>query len=105
MRFADWKIEPDKNKAASLYTKEIIRQHETGKSLLMTMDVRMDKEDQDRELVAFYKQNGIEWACPVKCKLQGGIKQVKMHLFSGILSWFYWPFSFLFGLLILICYI
>ncbi|XP_016089803.1 uncharacterized protein [Sinocyclocheilus grahami] len=56
----DWKTEPDKNKAASLYTKEIICQHEMRKPLLMTMDLRMDKEDQDKELVAFYKQNGIE---------------------------------------------
>uniref|UniRef100_A0A9J7XX65 Uncharacterized protein n=1 Tax=Cyprinus carpio carpio TaxID=630221 RepID=A0A9J7XX65_CYPCA len=93
----DWKIEPDKNKAASLYTKEIIRQHETGKSLLMTMDVRMDKEDQDRELVAFYKQNGIEWACPVKCKLQGDAaigEGVTRHFFSTVIQRLQHGFNF-----------
>ncbi len=79
--FADWKTEPDKNKAASLYTKEIISQREMRKPLFMTMDLRMDKEDQDRELVAFYKQNSIEWASPVKCRLQGGIKQVDKYIY------------------------
>ncbi|XP_026080824.1 uncharacterized protein LOC113057607 [Carassius auratus] len=96
----DWKIEPDKNKAASLYTKEIIHQHETGKSLLMTMDVRMDKEDQDRELVAFYKQNGIEWACPVKCKLQGDAaigEGVTRHFFSTVIQRLQHGFNFNMG--------
>uniref|UniRef100_A0A9J8CC04 HECT domain-containing protein n=1 Tax=Cyprinus carpio carpio TaxID=630221 RepID=A0A9J8CC04_CYPCA len=96
----DWKIEPDKNKAASLYTKEIIRQHETGKSLLMTMDVRMDKEDQDRELVAFYKQNGMEWACPVKCKLQGDAaigEGVTRHFFSTVIQRLQHGFNFNMG--------
>nr|XP_055057045.1 uncharacterized protein LOC129441422 [Misgurnus anguillicaudatus] len=96
----DWKIEPDKNKAASLYTKEIIRQHETGKSLLMAMDVRMDKEDQDRELVAFYKQNGIEWACPVRCKLQGDAaigEGVTRHFFSTVIQRLQHGFNFNMG--------
>ncbi len=29
----------------------------------MTMDLRMDKEDQDREIVAFYKQNVSGYVC------------------------------------------
>lgn len=70
----DLKTEPDENRAASLYTKKILRQHESRKPLFMTMDVRMYREDQDRDLLAFYKQTRIEWASPVKCKLEDDIK-------------------------------
>lgn len=74
--FADLKTEPDNNRAASIYTKELLCQHETRKPLFMTMDLRMDREDQDRDLIAFYKQTGIEWASPVKCRLEGAIKSI-----------------------------
>ncbi|XP_016114350.1 uncharacterized protein [Sinocyclocheilus grahami] len=97
----DWKTEPDKNKAASLYTKEIICQHEMRKPLLMTMDLRMDNEDQDRELVAFYKQNGIEWASPVKCRLQGDAaigEGVTRHFLSTVIQRLQHGFNFNMGM-------
>ncbi|XP_016115102.1 uncharacterized protein [Sinocyclocheilus grahami] len=96
----DWKTEPDKNKAASLYTKEIICQHEMRKPLLMTMDLRMVKEDQDRELVAFYKQNGIEWASPVKCRRQGDAaigEGVTRHFLSTVIQRLQHGFNFNMG--------
>lgn len=66
----------------------------------MAMDVRMDKEDQDRELVAFYKQNGIEWACPVRCKLQGDAaigESVTRHFFSTVIQRLQHGFNFNMG--------
>ncbi|KAI7807117.1 hypothetical protein IRJ41_022633, partial [Triplophysa rosa] len=93
----DWQTEPDKNKAASLYTKEIICQHEMRKPLFITMDLRMDKEDQDRELVAFYKQNSIEWASPVKCRLQGDAaigEGVTRHFLSTVIQRLQHGFNF-----------
>lgn len=66
----------------------------------MAMDVRMDKEDQDRELVAFYKQNGIEWACPVRCKLQGDAaigEGMTRHFFSTVIQRLQHGFNFNMG--------
>ncbi|XP_016339484.1 G2/M phase-specific E3 ubiquitin-protein ligase-like [Sinocyclocheilus anshuiensis] len=64
------------------------------------MDLRMDKEDQDRELVAFYKQNGIEWASPVKCRLQGDAaigEGVTRHFLSTVIQRLQHGFNFNMG--------
>lgn len=57
--------------AATLYRKEILQLHETGKPLLMCIDLRSCTEEQERQLINFYKQRNVEWACPIKCQLQG----------------------------------
>lgn len=67
----DWKTHPDPKVATTLYRKEILRLHETGKPLLMCMDLRTCAEEQERQLINFYKQRNVEWACPVKCQLEG----------------------------------
>ncbi|XP_056620134.1 uncharacterized protein LOC130434164 isoform X2 [Triplophysa dalaica] len=85
----DWKTHPDAVRAASLYTQEILSLHETGKPLLMSMDLRLCAQDQERELINFYKQRNVEWACPVKCNLQGDSavgEGVTRHFFSTVLQ-------------------
>ncbi|XP_073805090.1 uncharacterized protein [Danio rerio] len=67
----DWKTHLDPKTAALLYRKQILQLHETGKPLFMSMDLRSSVEEQDRQLINFYKQRNVEWACPVKCQLQG----------------------------------
>ncbi|KAG9270250.1 hypothetical protein AMEX_G15174 [Astyanax mexicanus] len=85
----DWKTHPDPERAATLYSKGILRFHETGKPFFMNMDLRMSKEDQDRELLALYKQSSVEWGCPVTCKLQGDVavgEGVTRYLFSALIQ-------------------
>ncbi|XP_062851900.1 uncharacterized protein LOC134314974 [Trichomycterus rosablanca] len=85
----DWKTHPDPERAATLYSKGILHLHETGKPLFMNMDLTMRKEDQDRELLALYKQPSVEWACPVTCKLQGDVavgEGVTRYFFSAVIQ-------------------
>ncbi|XP_073721905.1 uncharacterized protein [Misgurnus anguillicaudatus] len=82
--------------AADLYRKEILRLHETGKPLLMCMDLRSGVEEQERQLINFYKQRHVEWACPVKCQLQGDAAVgdgVTRHFFSTVLEKLKYGFS------------
>ncbi|XP_023666589.2 uncharacterized protein [Paramormyrops kingsleyae] len=93
---SDWKTHPDPKMAAYLYTCEILRLHETGKPLFMYMDLRSSTEQQERELINFYKQTNIEWACPVRCQLQGDAAigdGVTRHFFSIILEKLKYGFS------------
>ncbi|XP_073728938.1 uncharacterized protein [Misgurnus anguillicaudatus] len=92
----DWKTHPDPKMAADLYRKEIFRLHETGKPLLMCMDLRSGVEEQERQLINFYKQRHVEWACPVKCQLQGDATVgdgVTRHFFSTVLEKLKYGFS------------
>ncbi|XP_058636676.1 G2/M phase-specific E3 ubiquitin-protein ligase-like isoform X2 [Onychostoma macrolepis] len=92
----DWKTHLDPKIAAFLYRKEILRLHETGKPLFMCMDIRSSPEEQDRQLINFYKQRNVEWACPVKCQLQGDVAVgdgVSRHFFSTVVEKLKYGFS------------
>nr|XP_055026169.1 uncharacterized protein LOC129415968 isoform X2 [Misgurnus anguillicaudatus]XP_055026170.1 uncharacterized protein LOC129415968 isoform X2 [Misgurnus anguillicaudatus] len=92
----NWKTHPDPKMAADLYRKEILRLHETGKPLLMCMDLRSGVEEQERQLINFYNQRHVEWACPVKCQLQGDAAVgdgVTRHFFSTVLEKLKYGFS------------
>ncbi|KAF5888626.1 G2/M phase-specific E3 ubiquitin-protein ligase-like, partial [Clarias magur] len=57
----DWKTHPDP---------KVVWLHETGKPLLMCMDLRSGVEMQEREIISFYKQQNVDWACPLRCQLE-----------------------------------
>ncbi|KAJ8333572.1 hypothetical protein SKAU_G00415800 [Synaphobranchus kaupii] len=67
----------------------ILHLHETGKPFLMTMDLGMSREDQDKELIALYKQSSVEWACPLRCRLQGNTGST--CVFEGLKETKVWP--------------
>ncbi|RXN13682.1 G2 M phase-specific E3 ubiquitin- ligase-like protein [Labeo rohita] len=97
----DWKTHIDPKIAALLYRKEILRLHETGKPLSMCVDLRSSPEEQDRQLINFYKQRNVEWACPVKCQLQGDAAigdGVSRHFFSTVMEKLKYGFSLNLGL-------
>ncbi|XP_052440572.1 uncharacterized protein LOC127979271 isoform X2 [Carassius gibelio] len=92
----DWKTHPDPKVSMALYRREILRLHETGKPILMCMDLRTCAEEQERQLINFYKQRNVEWACPVKCQLEGDAAVgdgVTRHFFSTILEKLKYGFS------------
>lgn len=62
----------------------------------MCMDLRTCAEEQERQLINFYKQRNVEWACPVKCQLEGDAAVgdgVTRHFFSTILEKLKYGFS------------
>ncbi|XP_073767217.1 uncharacterized protein isoform X2 [Danio rerio] len=95
----DWKTHLDPKTAALLYRKQILQLHETGKPLFMSMDLRSSVEEQDRQLINFYKQRNVEWACPVKCQLQDAAvgDGVSRHFFSTVLEKLKYGFRLNFG--------
>ncbi|XP_054868630.1 uncharacterized protein LOC118470857 [Amphiprion ocellaris] len=52
------------------------------------MDIRQDKEEQDRALLTFYGRDNVQWASPLHCKLQGDVATgsgVNRHMMSTVI--------------------
>ncbi|XP_019746435.1 uncharacterized protein LOC109528382 isoform X3 [Hippocampus comes] len=84
----DWKTESDPRQAGWLFVQELLQNNKDSKTLCLTLDIRDDKESQDRALVSFYRRDYIQWASPLECKLQGDIATgsgVQRHLMSMVI--------------------
>ncbi|XP_075878653.1 uncharacterized protein LOC142885811 isoform X2 [Nelusetta ayraudi] len=67
----EWRTASDPKQAARMVTQELFHRNKNSKSLFLSLDVRQDKVDQDRSLVAFYRRDNVKWASPLSCKLYG----------------------------------
>ncbi|XP_051908001.1 uncharacterized protein LOC127591729 isoform X5 [Hippocampus zosterae] len=84
----DWKTESDARQAGWLFAQELRQNNKDSKTLCLALDIRDDKESQDRALVSFYKRDNIQWASPLICKLQGDVATgsgVQRHLMSMVI--------------------
>lgn len=61
----------DPKQAGWLFSRDLLHRNKDSKSLFLSVDIRQDKEEQDRALVAFYKRDNIQWTSPLRCKLEG----------------------------------
>ncbi|KAJ0064186.1 hypothetical protein NL108_001488 [Boleophthalmus pectinirostris] len=84
----DWKTVPDPKQASWLVCEELLQRNKGCRQLFLSVDIRKDKEEQDQELVEFYKKNNIQWASPLECKLRGDVATgsgVERHMFSMVI--------------------
>ncbi|KAF0036245.1 hypothetical protein F2P81_011557 [Scophthalmus maximus] len=78
---SDWRTVSDPKHAARLFSQDLLHRNKDSKCQFLSVDIRRDKEEQDRALVTFYKRDNVQWASPLQCKLQGNAAIVK--IFEG----------------------
>lgn len=77
---SEWRTASDPKQAVWLFSQKLLSRDKGSKGLFLSMDIRQDKEDQDRHLIAFYGRDNIKWTSPLNCKLYGGVtKKQKSH--------------------------
>ncbi|KAK7884262.1 hypothetical protein WMY93_027385 [Mugilogobius chulae] len=52
----DWKNTPNPKQAACLWCKELLQKNKDSRNLFLSVDIRKDKDKQDRELIEFYQR-------------------------------------------------
>lgn len=67
----DWRTVEDPKKAIWLFTQEVLHNNNGSEENRFAVDMRKDKEEQDRSYVSFYKRINVEWASPLRCRLEG----------------------------------
>lgn len=77
---SEWRTMSDPKQAARTFSQELFQRNKNSKSLFLSLDIRQDKVDQDRSLVAFYSRNNVTWASPLCCKLHGKKKRSRQVL-------------------------
>lgn len=69
--FLEWSTVSDPSKAISQCANHFLHIHAMESSLTLSMDIRRSPAEQDMALISFYKQTNVEWARPLKCRLEG----------------------------------
>ncbi|CAB1424325.1 unnamed protein product [Pleuronectes platessa] len=83
-----WRTVSDPKHAGQLFCHELLQSSKDLKSLLLYVDIRKDKQEQDKDFVTFYKRDNIQWASPLQCKLQGDVATgsgVSRHMMSTVI--------------------
>lgn len=70
---SEWRTVSDPKQAVWLFSQKLLNRDKGSKGLFLSMDIRQDKEDQDRHLIDFYRRDNIKWTSPLNCKLYGRI--------------------------------
>ncbi|XP_023811216.1 uncharacterized protein LOC110014692 isoform X2 [Oryzias latipes] len=87
--FEDWTTEPNIYKAANLFRQHLIHNAELKPELVARLDLRTTEEDREREILTFYKKQGIDWASPFSVVLGGDAAVgdgVKRHFLSMVIE-------------------
>ena len=82
-----WRTASDPKHAGQLFCLELLHSNKDLKSLFLYVDIRKDKQEQDQDLVAFYKRDNIQWASPLQCALRGKVtlELSKRHCFKVVI--------------------
>lgn len=67
----DWKTELDLMTAANTYRRYIPKNADNKPDLVMWLDLTSSEEDREREILSFYKWQGVDWTRPFTVKLKG----------------------------------
>ncbi|GAA6229499.1 uncharacterized protein LOC117258702 [Lates japonicus] len=84
----EWRTVPDPKLAGWLFSQDLLHSNKDSNSLFLSLDIRHDKEEQDRALVRFYRRDNVQWASPLRCKLQGDVATgsgVDRHMMSTVI--------------------
>ncbi|XP_043086057.1 uncharacterized protein LOC122332742 isoform X3 [Puntigrus tetrazona] len=81
-----WKYESDPQKACRMFCDELLNQNKYCPSLSLVLDA---VDEQDSELISFYKMNSTNWSAPLTCRLTGDAAVgtgVKRHVLSMVMQ-------------------
>lgn len=67
----EWRTVSDPKQASWLYSQDLLHRNKDSKSLFLSVDIREDKEEQDRAIITFYERDDVQWTSPLKCTLKG----------------------------------
>ncbi|KAM3618737.1 uncharacterized protein V6R79_024307 [Siganus canaliculatus] len=84
----EWRLVSDPKQASCLFTQELLNRNRDSKRLFLSVDIRTDKKEQDRALFTFYQRDGVRWASPLQCQLQGDVATgsgVDRHMMSTVI--------------------
>ncbi|KAK0143145.1 hypothetical protein N1851_018729 [Merluccius polli] len=90
-----WKLIKEPTQAAKVFKENLLKEHASGTSLRMKMDVSDSEEDRERDLLLFYKRQQ-EWACPLHCTLVGDVavgEGVMRYFLTTVISKLQFGFS------------
>ncbi|XP_051282207.1 G2/M phase-specific E3 ubiquitin-protein ligase-like [Dicentrarchus labrax] len=84
----EWRMVSDPKQAGWFFSQELLHSNRDSNSLFLRVDIRQDKEEQDRALVTFYNRDNVQWTSPLQCKLQGDVATgsgVDRHMMSTVI--------------------
>lgn len=67
----EWRTVSDPKQASWLYSQDLLHRNKDSKSLFLSVDIRQDREEQDRAIITFYGRDDVQWTAPLKCTLKG----------------------------------
>lgn len=70
---ADWRTEPDLNRAGYIFRRSILQEVENQSDLVAKMDLLKSPEEREREILTFYKHAMTNWARPLSVLLMGKV--------------------------------
>ncbi|CAL8350446.1 unnamed protein product [Boreogadus saida] len=66
-----WATEVDPQKACQLFRENLLDRSAECPSLLLSLNMFEEEEEQDSSFISFYKRNDVNWASPFRCRLRG----------------------------------
>ena len=85
--FLAWATEVDPQKACQLFRENLLDRNSECPSLLLSINMFDEEEEQDSSFISFYKRNDVNWASPFRCRLKGINKQHNLFIFiRGIIN-------------------
>lgn len=84
----DWVSVADPKRAVRLFTQELLHNKRGSEENRFAVDLRKDQEEQDMSYVSFYKRSNVEWASPLRCRLEGDVAVglgVNRHVMSTLI--------------------
>ncbi|XP_034551457.1 uncharacterized protein LOC117821358 isoform X1 [Notolabrus celidotus] len=85
---SEWKTVSTPKEARWLFSKCLLHSNRDSNTLFLSIDIRRDREEQDRALVAFYKKENVWWTAPLHCTLRGDVATgsgVDRHVMSTVI--------------------
>lgn len=71
---SEWRIVSDPKHTGWLFSQELLHRYKDSGSLFLSLDLRDSREEQDQAIVSLYKRDGVQWASPFTCMLEGRLK-------------------------------
>ncbi|CAJ1085131.1 uncharacterized protein LOC117821358 isoform X1 [Xyrichtys novacula] len=84
----EWGVVSDPKEACWLFSQNLLHSGRHSDNLFLSVDIRRDREEQDRALITFYKRDNVQWTAPLQCTLRGDVATgsgVDRHVMSTVI--------------------
>ncbi|XP_060913654.1 G2/M phase-specific E3 ubiquitin-protein ligase-like [Labrus mixtus] len=84
----EWRTVSDPKEAGWLFSQDLLHRDRDSNTLFLSLDIRQDREEQDRALVQFYKKDNVRWTSSLQSTLRGDVAKgsgVDRHVMSTVI--------------------